>query len=118
MGAWTDSLGRVYAEPPAFANFALRRLALALRSESDSDTEQAVNDSQDAADYIVSWRRTLPNQGTRQPDAPEPQSTRDLLRTAMLMILFADEGDEDTATALRLAEAQLRTLWKRHRDAP
>ena len=70
-----------------------------------------------AASYIIVWRKSLDDQGTKEPDYPDRFSDRALLRYAVHHILYAEDGTEPLS--LRFAESALRTLWRRHhKDGP
>ena len=124
MGAWTDSLDTIYAHPQHLFNAALHDLCIALDEQGRGRTNLTLEASQAAAASIVAWRKSLPDQGEREPDRTNGVGfwtikDRDLLRCAVMGLLYADAYADDDAPALqagplRRAEANLRTLWKRH----
>jgi len=71
----------------------------------------------DAAAWIIAWRESLEDQGTKEPDYSDRFSDRALLRYAVHHVLYAEDGTEPLS--LRFAESALRTLWRRHhKDGP
>lgn len=114
-----DDLPRVtaqaLAEPLEDAVF---RLALALQWERRGSTGMMLRHAQFALATIRAWRKGLPAEGGRFDDEWEGRSDRALLRTAVIRVISADSAIGralDVAFYLRLAEADLRTLIKRHR---
>ena len=113
---WKDTLPPVWAidwmDEPSTALYAL---SLALASER-GDTHEMLDWAARAATVIRAWRTSLGVESIRWDDC-DNTNDRALLRIATREMVFADgQGPIAAATCLRIAEAALRTLWRRHQD--
>ena len=116
---WRDNIAPCdfYQDPRMYGYWAVENLNDALLEESQGRPGLVDLAALDAAAWIIAWRESLEDQGTKEPDYSDRFSDRALLRYAVHHVLYAEDGTEPLS--LRFAESALRTLWRRHhKDGP